>query len=61
MIRGFHCVIRAVVLWALCFGAVALLPAEQSTGTIVGVIEDGTGAVVPNATVTLPRPAIPGR
>ena len=53
MIRGFHCVIRAALLWALCFGAVALLPAQQSTGTIVGVIEDGTGAVVPNATVTL--------
>ena len=53
MTRGFHCVIRAALLWALCFGAVALLPAQQSTGTIVGVIEDGTGAVVPNASVTL--------
>jgi hypothetical protein len=53
MTHGFHGVIRAALLWALCFGAVAVLPAQQSTGTIVGVIEDGTGAVVPGASVTL--------
>src|ERR1035438_1317245 len=53
MTHGFHCAIRAALLWALCFAAVALLAAQQSTGTIVGVIEDGTGAVVPNASVTL--------
>jgi len=36
---------------ALCLGASAL--AQISTGTIVGVVEDSTGAVIPNSEITV--------
>lgn len=57
MIRRFKWVIRLALLWALYVGVVTLLPAQQSTGTIIGVIEDGTGSVIPNASVTLAHAA----
>ena len=53
MIRKLDWAIRFSFLWAMYFGVVGLLAAQQSTGTIVGVIEDGTGSVIPSASVTL--------
>ena len=47
--------IAGVALFA-CF-ALSLAQAQMSTGTIVGVVEDNTGGVVPNAAVTLTQTA----
>ena len=41
---------NTVVFRCLCYFA-SLLSGQVSTGTIVGVVEDSTGAIVPNAAV----------
>jgi hypothetical protein len=45
--------VRAALLVALCLLWLSPAGAQQSSGVITGVIQDGQGAVVPGATVTI--------
>jgi hypothetical protein len=49
-------VIILLTIFALCFGATALL-AQVTSGTIFGTVKDQTGALVANANVTVTNPA----
>ena len=52
--RPFRIVPVMLCITLLCSGL--LLSQDRTRGTIAGVVEDSTGAVVPNATVTLSGP-----
>ncbi len=44
--------VLSIALGVFLLGAM-LLPAQQAAGTIIGVVEDASGSVIPNAAVTL--------
>lgn len=43
----------ALPVLAACLSLVSTLPAQNVTGTIRGTVQDGTGSVVPNATIVI--------
>ncbi|MEK7407589.1 MAG: TonB-dependent receptor [Acidobacteriota bacterium] len=42
-----------MLFWLLSWGTVSPAAAQSSTGTISGTVKDPTGAVIPNATITI--------
>jgi len=53
LVTSFHV---AAILAALGTTPVASL-AQQATGTIIGVVQDASGSVIPNVSVSLSHPA----
>lgn len=53
MIKNFSIKFLTVAIFCMLLGVQVFAQSQGSTGSITGVVSDGTGAVVPNATVTL--------
>lgn len=51
--RGIFCMHRIALLLVLAVAVASTLHAQEVTGTILGLVTDSTGAVVPNAKVTI--------
>src|SRR5580704_12978784 len=57
---ALFCVFSFVLLSSLPFTAVTSAYAQETTAGLQGTIKDGTGAVIPNATVTISSPTLVG-
>jgi hypothetical protein len=57
---ALFCVFSFVFLSSLPFTATTTAYAQETTAGLQGAVKDGTGAVIPNATVTISSPTLVG-
>ena len=54
VLRGLSCRLFAIpILLVVLLMSATITSAQETTGTILGTVMDSSGAVIPNATVTL--------